>query len=353
LPVDKSDNLVKALAGGFYLAELYALSGALAELKLLDVHEVSEAQIKDLRTVLKHAKDNPLVDERLGKVLSAELEIAVAEANQKKADAAKAAAEAAEKARIERERAAENAQLEKERVAENAQLEKERAAKQARLEEERKAAEAEKSRVAREEAYSNVKGLLSAEAETPASGRYGFRDFRVGMPRAAAEIYMQGTTQAADVNVEIPELRKCIEDQEGIYINTKCYGLSYNFKFVFDQHELSTLIIFLGDYASSGNVFVDLLNQAESNDPFVEHLDALSRKYKLTYQYSETERALFNAGKRNALYVVFEDGQVTLSLERSGDVFGGDLKMYLTYRDHDLANAFLKEVMPATAVDDL
>jgi len=222
----------------------------------------------------------------------------------------------------------------------------------AQLEAEAARQEAEAARIALEEeaAETAVRDLLSEHSNAQFTDAVGFRDFRIGMPEAVARIYESGSLEFDEFSVSIPEERKCKPSADEGF--SRCYSLDYLFRFDYADGRLNLIEMKLGPYASSGTAIIDLLNSTLGSDPYHINFSALDEKYEIAYNFSESERLLFNAGEIDALYSVFEEGQVTLSLERSGDLYDGNLEMVLTYRDLADGRAFLKNIKPKTAADD-
>ena len=90
-----------------------------------------------------------------------------------------------------------------------------------------------------------------------------------------------------------------------------------------------------------------------SEDPVVNLINSLNKKYKKSYSYSENERLLFNDGETDELYIAYEDGQVIFSLERVDDgSYDTDIYAYITYRNKSDGLKFLDAIKPKTATSD-
>jgi hypothetical protein len=205
------------------------------------------------------------------------------------------------------------------------------------------------------EGRQRIEALLVEEKQIPESERIGFRDFRIGMPLEIVEYFSLGNVQYENSLIEFPS-SLCEQGEVSIYpfgIFRKCYGLDYWFSFSTSESDgLEVLTVFVGDYVSSGSTAWDFVNQVRGEDAFIDLYQSLEKKYPLSYLFKERERLLFNDGKLSTLSVIFLEGQVTLSISRIGDLYGGELKMFITYRSPKIAGAFLADSMPKQAVED-
>ena len=117
--------------------------------------------------------------------------------------------------------------------------------------------------------------------------------------------------------------------------------------------KLNKIRVYVLNYVQSSSYIGNLFNMGTSEDPVVNLINSLNKKYKKSYSYSENERLLFNDGETDELYIAYEDGQVIFSLERVDDgSYDTDIYAYITYRNKSDGLKFLDAIKPKTATSD-
>ena len=131
-----------------------------------------------------------------------------------------------------------------------------------------------------------------------------------------------------------------------------CYGLDYKFSFSTGM-KLNKIRVYVLNYVQSSSYIGNLFNMGTSEDPVVNLINSLNKKYSKSYSYSENERLLFNDGETDELYIAYEDGQIIFSLERVDDgSYDTDIYAYITYRNKSDGLKFLDAIKPKTATSD-
>ena len=134
---------------------------------------------------------------------------------------------------------------------------------------------------------------------------------------------------------------------------TPCYGVdNLTFKGQFDNKgHLIRLTVDLGPIVQGGG-FLDSLAmymQKGETNIYLQMRETLEKKYNLDFEFSERDRQLFNEELKDELYVVYEKGQVALTINRKKKEYSHDLWLYLDYRDLEPAQAFFKSTEPKRA----
>jgi len=181
--------------------------------------------------------------------------------------------------------------------------------------------------------------------------RIGFRDFYIGMDSDIFSYLKNGAILFRAITFKNEDGKKCKPS------NSKprgdiCYGLDYKFSFSTGM-KLNKIRVYILNYVQSSSYIGNLFNMGTSEDPVVNLINSLNKKYKKSYSYSENERLLFNDGETDELYIAYEDGQVIFSLERVDDgSYDTDIYAYITYRNKSDGLKFLDAIKPKTAISD-
>ena len=196
-----------------------------------------------------------------------------------------------------------------------------------------------------------AKKLKAHELMLTDKNRIGFRDFYIGMDTDIYTYLKNGATKVKNITFKNEDGKKCN------WSSTKppgdmCYGLDYRFSFG-ARKKLFKIRVYVLNYVQSSSYIGNLFNMGTSEDPVVNLINSLNKKYKKSYSYSENERLLFNDGETDELYIAYEDGQVIFSLERVDDgSYDTDIYAYITYRNKSDGLKFLDAIKPKTATSD-
>ena len=186
--------------------------------------------------------------------------------------------------------------------------------------------------------------------------RIGFRDFYIGMDVNIHTYIKYGNVKIENINFKNKDGEKCILITRVKPRGLSCYGLDYRFEFdtgPYAKSELNQIRVYVLNYVQSSSYIGNLFNMGTSEDPVVNLINSLNKKYKKSYSYSENERLLFNDGETDELYIAYEDGQVIFSLERVDDgSYDTDIYAYITYRNKSDGLKFLDAIKPKTAISD-
>ena len=196
-----------------------------------------------------------------------------------------------------------------------------------------------------------AKKLNAHELKLSDKNKIGFRDFYIGMDSHIFTYLKNGTVVFRSIRFKNEDGKKCN------WSSTKppgevCYGLDYKFSFSTGK-KLNKIRVYVLNYVQSSSYIGNLFNIGTSEDPVVNLINSLNKKYKKSYSYSENERLLFNDGETDELYIAYEDGQVIFSLERVDDgSYDTDIYAYITYRNKSDGLKFLDAIKPKTATSD-
>ena len=196
-----------------------------------------------------------------------------------------------------------------------------------------------------------AKKLKAHELMLTDKNRIGFRDFYIGMDTDIFTYLKNGVVYRKNITFKNEDGKKCN------WSSTKppgdmCYGLDYRFSFG-ARKKLFKIRVYVLNYVQSSSYIGNLFNMGTSEDPVVNLINSLNKKYKKSYSYSENERLLFNDGETDELYIAYEDGQVIFSLERVDDgSYDTDIYAYITYRNKSDGLKFLDAIKPKTATSD-
>ena len=241
--------------------------------------------------------------------------------------------------KLEREKKAEQEKLEREKKAEQEKLARKKKAEQEKLAREKKA----------KDEFSEK--LKAHELKLTDKNRIGFRDFYIGMDTDIFTYLKNGAVVFRSIRFKNEDGKKCKRSNSKPLGDT-CYGLDYKFSFSTGM-KLNKIRVYVLNYVQSSSYIGNLFNMGTSEDPVVNLINSLNKKYKKSYSYSENERLLFNDGETDELYIAYEDGQVILSLERVDDgSYDTDIYAYITYRNKSDGLKFLDAIKPKTATSD-
>ena len=235
------------------------------------------------------------------------------------------------------------------------ELERKKKAEQERLARKKKA---EQEKLAREKKAKDEfsEKLKAHELKLNDKNRIGFRDFYIGMDADIHTYIKYGNVKIEKINFKNKDGEKCTWISKVKPIGLSCYGLDYRFEFdngIKEKSELNKIRIYILNYVQSSSYIGNLFNMGTSEDPVVNLINSLNKKYKRSYSYSENERLLFNDGETDELYIAYEDGQIIFSLERVDDgSYDTDIYAYITYRNKSDGLKFLDAIKPKTAISD-
>jgi hypothetical protein len=213
--------------------------------------------------------------------------------------------------------------------------------------------EAEERRIKREQSIRDAfaEKLKAHELKLSDKNKIGFRDFYIGMDSDIFTYLKNGAVAFRKIILKNEDGKKCNRSNSKPLGDT-CYGLDYKFSFSTGM-KLNKIRVYVLNYVQSSSYIGNLFNIGTSEDPVVNLINSLNKKYKKSYSYSENERLLFNDGETDELYIAYEDGQVIFSLERVDDgSYDTDIYAYITYRNKSDGLKFLDAIKPKTATSD-
>ena len=83
----------------------------------------------------------------------------------------------------------------------------------------------------------------------------------------------------------------------------------------------------------------------DPNNPFVKLRKSLLDKYELDWEFTERDRKLFNEGKKDNLYLSFEQGRVLLEVRSER----GENQLYVRYSSPEIGKNYLNDLRPQNA----
>ena len=162
------------------------------------------------------------------------------------------------------------------------ELERKKKAEQERLARKKKA---EQEKLAREKKAKDEfsEKLKAHELKLNDKNRIGFRDFYIGMDADIHTYIKYGNVKIEKINFKNKDGKKCTWISKVKPIGLSCYGLDYRFEFdngIEEKSELNKIRVYILNYVQSSSYIGNLFNMGTSEDPVVNLINSLNKKYK-------------------------------------------------------------------------